>query len=265
MPSVRSALGCLALALQPLLAGCSVMPDVPVEKAMARADWPTMSVPEAVKTLKRNWSMDREWSLCKGTSMGGDCKEQSSRVLVSRFELGDARFWYAALPSLKLSDANMGATPAFLVLGPNHAIGTGFGDDGNKASRRMAAALLTLKGAWEADFSPAANDSFRAVADTYRRSSSTPPLPEEARRFKVQAEAAVQEKNWSNAAFSYREALRIAPWWPEGRFNRALILGEMGDYSVAAQEMQRYLLLVPNAPNVRAAQDKIYVWEDKAK
>jgi regulator of sirC expression with transglutaminase-like and TPR domain len=81
----------------------------------------------------------------------------------------------------------------------------------------------------------------------------------------VQAEAAVQAKNWSKAAFSFREALLIAPWWPEGRFNRALILGEMGDYAVAAQEMQRYLLLVPGAPNARAAQDKIYVWEDRSR
>ncbi len=255
------ATACLALAL---VAGCSVMPDMPVEKAMTRSDWPTMSVPEAVKTLSRNESMGSDWSLCKGTAIGGDCKDQSSRVLVSRYELGGARFSFAALPPLKLSDASMGATPAFLVLGPDHAVWTGYGDEGNKAARRMASALLTLKAAWEHDFSPAANDSFKRVADAYRQAPDKPPLPEEARRFKVQAEAAVKEKNWTRAAFSYREALLIAPSWPEGRFNRALILGEMGDYAVAAQEMQRYLLLVPGAPNVRAAQDKIYAWEGQA-
>jgi hypothetical protein len=241
------------------------MPDVPVEKAMGSADWPTLSVPEAVKTLERDWDMNRDWWLCRNTSMSGDCKAQGARVLVSRYELGPARFAFAALPPLKFSDASMGATPAYLVLGPQHAVWTGYGDAGNRSARRMASALLTLKAAWEADFSPAADEAFKGIAETYRQESSKPPLPEDARRFKVQAEAAVQAKNWSKAAFSFREALLIAPWWPEGRFNRALILGEMGDYAVAAQEMQRYLLLVPGAPNARAAQDKIYVWEDRSR
>lgn len=235
------------------------MPDVPIEKVMSGPDWPAMSAPEAVTTLSRNWS------LCNGTSMGAQCNSQPARVLVSRFELGSARFSYAALAPMKFSDANMGATPSYLILDPRNAVWTGYGDDGNKTSRRMASAILTLKGAWEADFSPAANDTFKSVAETYRQSPNKPSLPEEARRFKVQAEGAVQEKNWSKAAWSFREALLIAPWWPEGRFNHALILGELGDYAVAGQEMQRYLLLVPNASNARAAQDKIYLWEGQAK
>jgi hypothetical protein len=33
---------------------------------------------------------------------------------------------------------------------------------------------------------------------------------------------------------------------------------------VAVAEMNRYLVLVPDAPNASAAQDKIYEWEGKA-
>lgn len=256
---MRPAVERAAFALAALLAGCAIMPDVPVEKAMTRPDWPTLSVPEAVTALNRSWN------LCNGTSMGAQCNAQNGRTLVSRFELGDQRFQFAALPPLKFSDASMGATPSYLVLGSGSAVWTGYGDDGNKVARRMASAILTLKAAWEADFSPQANEAFKSVADAYRKSPQKPALPEEARRFKVQAEAAVQEKNLSKAAFMFREGLLVAPWWPEGRFNHALILGEMGDYSVAGQEMQRYLQLVPDAPNARAAQDKMYVWEGKSK
>lgn len=89
-------------------------------------------------------------------------------------------------------------------------------------------------------------------------------LPEAARRFKVQAEDAVREKKFDDAADLYKQALNIAPLWSAGHFNRALVLGETGNYEPAVREMKRYLLLVPNASNVRAAQDKIYIWERKA-
>ena len=55
--------------------------------------------------------------------------------------------------------------------------------------------------------------------------------------------------------------MKIAPWWPEGYFNRALILGELNRFAEAMREMKRYLQLAPDAPNARAAQDKIYEWE----
>lgn len=89
-------------------------------------------------------------------------------------------------------------------------------------------------------------------------------MPESARRFMVQAEDAVREKKFDAAADLYKQALDVAPLWPEGHFNRALVLGETGSYASAVSEMKRYLLLVPNASNARAAQDKIYVWERKA-
>src|SRR4029077_856471 len=59
----------------------------------------------------------------------------------------------------------------------------------------------------------------------------------------------------------YGKALEIAPWWPEGHFNRALIMGETRKYGEAIREMKHYLLLVPDAPDAGASQDKIYQWE----
>jgi len=76
----------------------------------------------------------------------------------------------------------------------------------------------------------------------------------------VQAEGAVRDKEFNDAADYYAAALKIAPWWPVGHFNRALVLGEAGDYDMAKREMNYYLLLVPDASNARAAQDKIYDW-----
>jgi formylglycine-generating enzyme required for sulfatase activity len=115
-----------------------------------------------------------------------------------------------------------------------------------------------------ADDANTAPDPFQQVVANYRAANPKPQLPEEARKYKVQAEFAVQGKQFANAADLYGKALEIAPWWPEGHFNRALILGETKKYWDAMREMKRYLLLVPDAPDARAAQDKIYQWEGGA-
>lgn len=104
--------------------------------------------------------------------------------------------------------------------------------------------------------------SFAEVAKHYVELAVKPDLPEAARKFQVQAEAAFHRKDFEMADTRYRDALEIAPWWPEGHFNRALILGETGKYKSAIEEMNKYLLLVPDAPDARAANDKIYEWED---
>lgn len=104
---------------------------------------------------------------------------------------------------------------------------------------------------------------FQEALAAYRTAAVKPQLPEDARRYKVQAEGAVQDKDFAKAALRYEQALSIAPWWPEGHFNRALVLGEIKEYAAAIVEMKRYLALVPEAANARAAQDKIYGWEGK--
>lgn len=103
--------------------------------------------------------------------------------------------------------------------------------------------------------------AFAAEANRYHALEVKPTLPEEARKYNVQAVASVKDKQFTEAAEHYSSALKVAPWWPDGHFNRALILGELNRFAEAVREMKRYLTLVPDAPNARAAQDKIYEWE----
>jgi len=102
---------------------------------------------------------------------------------------------------------------------------------------------------------------FQEAARNYRASAVKPQLPEAARRFRVQAKGAFRDKDFDTEADYYERALEVAPWWPEGHYNRALVLSEIDDYPGAIIEMKCYLTLVPDAPNPRAAQDKIYDWE----
>jgi hypothetical protein len=41
----------------------------------------------------------------------------------------------------------------------------------------------------------------------------------------------------------------------------ALLYAEKQDFERAVKNMKKYLLLLPDAPDARAAQDKIYEWE----
>jgi hypothetical protein len=129
------------------------------------------------------------------------------------------------------------------------------------AAMQIADAAMAIKQAPSAEQKRAA---FEAVAKSYHEAAVKPVLGEDARRYKVQAEAAIREKRFADAVAAYGKALDIAPWWPDGHYNRALILAELGKFAQAARELKQYLILVPNAPDARAAQDKIYEWEGKA-
>lgn len=124
--------------------------------------------------------------------------------------------------------------------------------------------------AWYVLANTSANDSeqeaaFESAAQGYRSASVKPQLPEDAVRYKVKAESAVRQKHFDEAVDLYEQVLAIAPWWPQGHYNRGLILGEIGDYTEAVVELKRYLKLEPEAPNARAVQLKIYEWDDSGK
>lgn len=108
-------------------------------------------------------------------------------------------------------------------------------------------------------------DAFAQVVAQYQRANPKPTLSEEARKLKVQAEFALGKKQYTQAIDRYQEALAMAPWWADGHFNRALLLGESEDYAEAVSEMKKYLALEPNAKDARAAQDKLYQWEGEVK
>jgi len=61
----------------------------------------------------------------------------------------------------------------------------------------------------------------------------------------------------------YEVGLKMYPLWPEGQFNAALLCEEKKLYAKAIGYMKRYLELAPDAPDARAARDKITIWEDK--
>jgi hypothetical protein len=112
---------------------------------------------------------------------------------------------------------------------------------------------------------PATDRGFYDLARNYRDAPVKPALSEDARRYRVQAEAAVESKQYQDAADLYAQVNSVAPWWPEGHLNRAFLLAALNQYREATYELKRYLALVPDAPNARAMQDKIYVWEGMAK
>lgn len=110
---------------------------------------------------------------------------------------------------------------------------------------------------------PDEESRFAALAERYRSTADKPDLPESARRFKIAAETAVREKRLLDAVKAYDQALAVFPEWPQGRYNSALIYGEMLALEPAISQMERYLSLVPDAGNARAAQDKVYEWQSK--
>jgi hypothetical protein len=53
--------------------------------------------------------------------------------------------------------------------------------------------------------------------------------------------------------------------WPQGWFNAAVVAASLGYYADAAEHMQSYLELMPDAPDAQSARDQIAMWQYKAK
>jgi tetratricopeptide (TPR) repeat protein len=134
----------------------------------------------------------------------------------------------------------------------------GLGEDWVKV---LADSMLRLKLEYDRANGAEAAAACSAEAARYRAMDPKPELPEDARRFRVQAEAAVQGKRFADAAALYENGVQVAPWWPEGHYNRAVVLAELQSFDSAITEMKCYLQLSPDAPDARQAQDQIYVWD----
>lgn len=105
---------------------------------------------------------------------------------------------------------------------------------------------------------------FTAEARQWReKPESRSPAPAGWERHRVLAESSYRERDLMGALQHYEAGLRIRPMWPEGWFNAALLYEVLGEYEYASNRMRRYLALVPNAPDARAARDKLIVWEEK--
>lgn len=104
-------------------------------------------------------------------------------------------------------------------------------------------------------------EDFDAVAAKYRALKEKPKVTEEERKYIVQANAQTQLKNYKQAIEIYEKAIKVNPTNPMVYNNQALLLAMVGRYEAAINRMKKYLKLVPDASDARAAQDKIYEWE----
>jgi len=109
------------------------------------------------------------------------------------------------------------------------------------------------------------DDKFADEARRYREMPEKPALPEETKKYRVMAEDAFNNKEFEKALNYYLKGLAIDPLWPDGQFNAAIIAGDLHVYDVAASHMRRYLELKPEAPDAKAAKEKLYLWEGKEK
>jgi tetratricopeptide (TPR) repeat protein len=131
--------------------------------------------------------------------------------------------------------------------------------------REVSDAMLVLQSRASLLVGPGYAKRFDEAVVRYRGAAAKPELPEEVRRYMVQAEALVRSQDPDRASCLYVLALDLAPWWATGHYNLALYLAALDEFDGAIIEMKRYLALSPDAPDARAAQDKIYEWEVKVR
>jgi hypothetical protein len=95
------------------------------------------------------------------------------------------------------------------------------------------------------------------------------PIPEEARRHFVMGETMFKEaKNvdaFTQAVAEFTEAARLAPQWPDARYDLALAKEAAGDYSGAMADLKLYQQFKLTDAEARTVQDKIYAIEAKQK
>ncbi len=97
----------------------------------------------------------------------------------------------------------------------------------------------------------------------YPRLSAKPPLPEVARRFFIAGQERAKAQQYSEAAASFARVTRVAPWFPKGHFNHALVLEHQERFGEAAASMQRFLDLAPDSQQARVARDRLYQWQGR--
>ena len=105
--------------------------------------------------------------------------------------------------------------------------------------------------------------SFSEGAAAWRALAVKPELPEDVLGCRMAAEEAFKNKDFKKALDYYKKGLSMEPFWPQGLFNAAVLEGELGSYKSAVFHMKRYLELLPDAPNAKAAREKMSFWKIK--
>jgi|GEM_PF-2479225 len=103
---------------------------------------------------------------------------------------------------------------------------------------------------------------FASVVEKNKGQAAKQPVSEEQRKFIVQANAATQTKEYLQAISFFKQALQInETGFPDAYFNMALIYAQLRQFDQAILSMKKYMLILPDSPDARNAQDKIYEWE----
>ena len=105
---------------------------------------------------------------------------------------------------------------------------------------------------------------FEQAAAAWRALPVKPPISDDVTKKRLLAEDAISQKDIGSAVRYYEEGVALDPTWAPGWFNVALLYAEQNDYVDAASSMKRYLILLPDAPDASAANDKVLLWEAKA-
>ena len=96
-----------------------------------------------------------------------------------------------------------------------------------------------------------------------------PAIPEEARKHFIEGEVisnlAKNAAQAAQAAQSFTEALKVAPWWGNAYYNLGRAQAQAERYDEAEQAFNFYLLSNPSATDKRDAQDQIYALSAKRK
>ncbi|MGB7202717.1 MAG: tetratricopeptide repeat protein [Pyrinomonadaceae bacterium] len=107
---------------------------------------------------------------------------------------------------------------------------------------------------------------FAADVQLWRdKPESRPVAPDGWDRHRILAEQGIKDKDFVAALVNYEAGIETYPLWAQGWFNAALLYAELSEFESAANRMKHYLLLVPDAPDAKAAREKTIIWEDKAK
>jgi len=103
---------------------------------------------------------------------------------------------------------------------------------------------------------------FEPIAAQYRALKVKPPMSEDQRKLIVQANVLNQNHLFEQAIDMYQQAIVLDQTaYPAAYSNLALIAAQVHEYHLAIFYMKEYMMLVPDASDIRGCQDKIYEWE----
>jgi tetratricopeptide (TPR) repeat protein len=105
-------------------------------------------------------------------------------------------------------------------------------------------------------------ENFNSLARKYLEFTEKPVMEEDQRKLFVQGNAMNTKLDYEEALAYYDKAFSLNPIsYPEGYYNYAIIASLAEKYELAILNMEKYLLLMPDAQDSIAAGDKIYEWE----